>query len=74
MTWNLCDCGCRPAGCAPGCPCRECQPGEGIKFRGRNRSLDRARQARLTHLLMLENPTPEQEAEADTLLHRFIYE
>lgn len=71
VTSPHCGCGCRPKGCAPGCPCPECQPGPGIDY-GACRLAGRGRRRDRLHTLlfrMASGSLPDDEAqELETLL------
>lgn len=70
-----CGCGCRPADAAPGCPCKECQPGPGIDHMAGRGAKARARNDRLRDLLHRpeEDLTEAETAELDGLLHWYIH-
>lgn len=79
-SWAQCTCGTCKGRRAPllasGCPCKECQPGEGIDF-GRTHGVRTAtRRAELTLLLRKNDKgplTPAEEARLDELCHQYIY-
>jgi hypothetical protein len=82
-----CGCGCRPAGCEPGCPCKQCQPGPGIDFRtgrrsswdpentawGARRSEDAQARSRMVLLLERTHLDPLEQEELDGLLTRYVH-
>jgi hypothetical protein len=77
--WGPSACGC--ADCAPrlrraeapGCPCRQGQPGPGINFLGSYSLRSRMRTQRIDTLLRKKELTPQEEAELDDLLHSIIH-
>lgn len=75
VTSPHCGCGCRPAGCAPGCPCRECQPGPGIDHIARYRERRPARRTRLNRLLRMpeESMTDAERDELENLLDGLVH-
>lgn len=73
MTFDpTCGCGCRPAGCAPGCACKECQPGPGLNYTTVQREKSRDLGRRMQSLLKREHLTAAEERELDDLLHIMI--
>ena len=70
-----CGCGCRPAGCAPGCPCKECQPGPGIDYLSRHQGRRRTSRARINHLLRIPDAdmTGAERDELEDLLTRLVH-
>jgi len=75
MTFNPhCGCGCRPAGCADGCPCKECQPGPGIDFRTEQIETASRRRKRMQALLRRgDDLTTVEQLELDDLLSVMIH-
>lgn len=73
MTFDpTCGCGCRPAGCEPGCPCKECQPGPGLNHRAVQRQKSRDLGFRMQSLLRREHLTEAEERELEDLIHVMI--
>lgn len=70
VTSPHCGCGCRPAGCTPGCPCKECQPGPGIPHLSKHPARSQRHSRRMTELLRKETLTAHEEQELDRLLNR----
>lgn len=56
-----------------GCPCKECQPGEGIDFGRSHGAKTRARNAELAVLLAKPSLTPEEEVRLDELCHSYLF-
>lgn len=68
-----CGCGCRPEGLEPGCPCPECQPGDGIDHEASQGIRERLTRTRMKELLLKEPLSPEEAEELDGLLHWHIH-
>lgn len=72
-----CGCGCRPAAArAPGCPCKECQPGPGIDHERRRHNTVAVRRERLRELLSKQDfrtLTAEEDQELEGLLHLYLH-
>lgn len=68
-----CGCGCRPVEATdPGCPCAECQPGEGLSY-GHRHNVQVSDRLRMRVLLQRRLLTPDEEAELDGLLAAYIH-
>jgi hypothetical protein len=71
-----CGCGCRSSAAeAPGCACKECQPGPGIDYLGNRHRLTTIRKVRMNFLLSLnfERLTQDEKAELDDLLSIYLH-
>lgn len=74
LEWHLCGCGCRKETCAPGCPCRECQPGPGIDYGHRRRAVFRSYRRRMDELLRRgDTLSPAEAEELDQLLLWYLH-
>lgn len=68
-----CGCGCRPRGLlADGCPCRECQPGQGLHKPSEQQAAERKKETRMMLLLHRTFLSLEEQDELDVLLDWYI--
>jgi hypothetical protein len=58
---------------AAGCPCKECQPGEGIDYGLNRNNRARVRRERMQALLRRDDLNTDEEQELDELLHLYIH-